>query len=283
MSGVSEATVPPAVAAAGATSASPRVPRITTRGCYDLTTGRPRRPGPTYRLYPKYYFEEVAGASELIIMVHGLRNDDRGASEKTVIAQNALQRLGHGGRPVVGFSYDANVRNAHRRRYQRQALRVGEIIARRNGAHLARFLARFRQGGANRNTRVRLLGHSLGSVVIHRAIMLLARDARLMKRMPGGIIESVHLFGASIPADIQKDAEVRGAIDSTVRGRFVNCYAPTDEVLAQADSAGLTPEAGPLGLNGAAPGRTAAKYRQRRVRPENHRFASYAEALRTFP
>jgi hypothetical protein len=40
--------------------------------------------------------------------------------------------------------------------------------------------------------------------------------------------------------------------------------------------------AGPLGLNGAT-GKTITKYHEKKVTPENHRFASYAKVLKSFP
>ncbi|MFZ8938048.1 MAG: hypothetical protein ACO2Y5_07340 [Nitrosopumilaceae archaeon] len=40
--------------------------------------------------------------------------------------------------------------------------------------------------------------------------------------------------------------------------------------------------AGPLGLNGAIR-KPISKYQQRKVEPENHRFASYAAVLKSFP
>lgn len=306
-----------------------RVPRITTRGCYNLVNGRTLRPGVTYRLYPRRYFEDaIRGSPELVIMVHGLRNDDRGALEKVVIARDMLARLGRGGGgarkgkqlpPVVGFSYDSNTLGAHVRRHQRRALEAGRRIARANGRHLARFVTDFKRDRANLDTRVRLLGHSLGSEVIFHCMMRLAYGslgappaapagaaaaaasaAAGLRPFSRGIIESVHLFGSSLPADVQDGAAARSAIDHTVRGRLVNCYAPSDDVLLQAESEEFFPGGvGPLGLRGATSraaarrgpqrGRkkgmpvTASKYRQRLLRPANHRFASYADALQSFP
>lgn len=297
-----------------------RIPRITTRGCYNLVDGRALRPGVTYRLYPRRYFEHtVRGSPELVIMVHGLRNDDRGALEKVSIARDMLARLGRGrgvrkGRqlppPAVGFSYDSNTLGAHVRRHQRRALEAGRRIARANGRHLARFVTDFKRDRANLDTRVRLLGHSLGSEVIFHGMMHLAYGslggpsvasiAASLRPSSRGIVESVHLFGSSLPADVQDGAAARRAIDHTVRDRLVNCYAPSDDVLLEAESEEFFPGGvGPLGLRGAVSraaarrgtprrGRkrtpvTASKYRQRLLRPANHRFASYADALQSFP
>ena len=294
-----------------------RVPRITTRGCYNLVDGRSLRSGVTYRLYPRRYFEDtIRGSPELVVMVHGLRNDDRGALEKVVIARDMLARLGRGARkdtqlpPVVGFSYDSNTLGAHVRKHQRRALEAGRRIARANGRHLAKFVTDFKRDRANLDTRVRLLGHSLGSEVIFHCVMHLAYGplggppaasaAAGLRPYSRGIIESVHLFGSSLPADVQDGAAARLAIDHAVRDRLVNCYAPSDDVLLQAESEEFFPGGvGPLGLRGAASrsaalrgsprGRrreapvTASKYRQRLLHPANHRFASYADALQSFP
>ena len=60
----------------------------------------------------------------------------------------------------------------------------------------------------------------------------------------------------------------------------MNYYAPTDDVLKWADSAKFI--SGPLGLNGAV-GKTIPKYHQKLVKPQNHRFTSYADVLNSFP
>lgn len=242
------------------------MPRVSTRGRYDLSTGRPTgRRG--YFLRPARAFEAMRGAREVAVMVHGLRNDPRAAAEKFEIARRRLRRLGYR-HPVVGFSYDSNARGAHTAAGAARALRVGRAIARANGAHLARFVADF--GASSPGTRVRLLGHSLGSEVILAAAAALARS-----RAGAGAVESVHLFGASAPAGALRPGACGRALARAVRGRVVNYYAPSDGVLAAAGGA-------PLGLLGAA-GAAHPRYAQRRVRPASHRFRSYAAALRSFP
>lgn len=277
---------------AGRIIAKPRIPRITTRCSYDLTNGRALHPRVRYRLYPKYFFDSISGIAELVIMAHGLRNDEQCASQKTIIAQNMLLRLRPHDCPyhVVGFSYDSNTRGANINRYQKRALATGRRIAKSNGRHLAQFLLDFKKSEANSSTKIRLLGHSLGSEVIYHAIMHLAGKpfARASSKQSAThqIIESVHFFGSSLPADIQKDQKVRDAIDHCIRDKLLNCYAPADDVLMWAESNKFITGAGPLGLHGAARGNTAAtaaKYRQRKLHPENHRFASYADALQSFP
>jgi len=62
--------------------------------------------------------------------------------------------------------------------------------------------------------------------------------------------------------------------------KIINHYAPTDEVLNWADKKKYVK--GPLGLNGTI-GKPISKYHQKLVKPKNHRFASYAAVLNSFP
>lgn len=62
--------------------------------------------------------------------------------------------------------------------------------------------------------------------------------------------------------------------------KIVNHYAPTDDVLNWANREKYVN--GPLGLRGAI-GKPISKYHQKLVKPKNHRFASYAAVLNSFP
>ena len=270
---------------------------MTTRGAYDLATGRLRAPSEggrgrgrrdSYRLYPRSYFDGLGGAAEIAVMVHGLRNGPLDALRKFEIARGRLRELGYA-HPVVGYSYDANTRGAGAAATRGRALAAGLRIARGNGPALAAFVRHARRLGGG-GTRVRLLGHSLGSQVILSAALEMARG--------GGQAESVHLFGASVPASSpSRSSKYGAALRAAVRSSVVNYYAPTDEVLLEAaGAAGAGAGAGggaggegrprpdsPLGLGGASGTDAIRGYRDVRVRPENHRFASYAAVLEKFP
>ncbi|MFB5605239.1 MAG: DUF726 domain-containing protein, partial [Nitrosarchaeum sp.] len=82
------------------------IPRISTRGYYDLTYGKTIKKN-SYFLYPKKDFKKFIDSKELVIMIHGLRNDNAGAIAKVILAKNKLHRLGYTF-PVIGFSYDSN-------------------------------------------------------------------------------------------------------------------------------------------------------------------------------
>jgi hypothetical protein len=247
------------------------IPRISTRGYYDLSNGETLKKNPYY-LYPKKYFEKLSNSKELTIMIHGLRNDNAGAVAKAEIARNNLRRLGYA-HPVIGYSYDSNTTGAHLIAYAKQALDVGVTIAKKNGRNLGMFIEDFKSIAPK--TKIRLMGHSLGSQVILSTIERLAK-----KRQNTGIIESEHFFGASITSDVPSSKKYGPLLSKVIRGKIVNYYSPTDEVLFWADKANFV--AGPLGLNGVS-GKAISKYHQKKVKPENHRFASYAAVLKSFP
>lgn len=246
------------------------IPRISTRGYYDLTYGKTIKKNP-YFLYPKKDFEKFVGSKELVIMIHGLRNDNAGAIAKVILAKNRLSRLGYNF-PVIGFSYDSNTTGAHLLKHAKRALSAGQVIARKNGRNLTMFIEDFKS--ASPKTKIRLMGHSLGSQVI------LSTVENLAKKNHNGIIESVYFFGASITSDIPSSKKYGPLLDKVIRGKIVNYFSPTDEVLNWANKEKFVK--GPLGLDGAT-GKTISKYHQKSVSPKNHRFASYAAVLNSFP
>jgi hypothetical protein len=247
------------------------IPRISTRGYYDLSTGTTLKKNPYY-FYPKKAFAKIIDSKELTIMIHGLQNDNAGAVAKAVIAKNKLKRLGYT-HPVIGYSYDSNTTGAHLIAYAKHALSVGQMIAKKNGRNLATFIEDFKS--ISPKTRIRLMGHSLGSQVILSTVERLSK-----KNQNTGIIESAHFFGASITSDVPSSKKYGVLLEKIIRGKIVNYFSPTDDVLFWADKANFV--AGPLGLNGAT-GKTISKYHQRKVNPENHRFVSYAAVLKSFP
>ena len=247
------------------------VPRISTRGYYDLTHGKTIKKN-SYFLYPKKEFEKLIGSSELTIMIHGLRNDKAGAIAKVVLAKNRLRYLGYAF-PVIGFSYDSNTTGAHLKKHVKRALAAGQKIAEKNGRNLSLFIQDFKS--ASPKTRIRLMGHSLGSQVILSTIEHLAK-----KKQNNGMIDSVYFFGASITSDVPSSKKYGQLLDKVIKRKIVNYYSPTDEVLKWANNEKFVK--GPLGLDGAI-GKTITKYHQKLVYPQNHRFASYAKVLESFP
>jgi len=247
------------------------VPRISTRGYYDLSTGKTLKKN-NYYLYPKKDFQKLIDSKELTIMIHGLRNDNAGAIAKAVLARNRLRKLGYS-YPVIGFSYDSNTTGAHLIKHAKHALAVGQSIAKKNGRNLGKFIEDFKESSPK--TKIRLMGHSLGSQVILSTVEYLAK-----KKQNHGILEGVYFFGASITEDVPSSKKYGKQLQTVVNKKVLNHYAPSDEVLSWADDKKYV--LGPLGLNGAI-GKPIKKYHQKLVKPKNHRFASYAAVLNAFP
>jgi len=247
------------------------IPRISTRGYYDLTTGKTLKTN-SYYLYPKKDFKNLSGSKEFTIMIHGLRNNNAGAIAKVLLAKNRLRKLGYP-HPVIGFSYDSNTTGAHLIKHAKRSLAAAYVIAKKNGQNLGRFIEDFKS--TSPKTKIKLMGHSLGSQVILSTLEYLAK-----KKQNYGIVESVYLFGASITEDVPSSKKYGRIIQNIIERKIVNYYAPTDEVLSWANNEKYVK--GPLGLNGAT-GKTITKYRQKLVKPKNHRFASYAAVLNSFP
>ena len=247
------------------------IPRISTRGYYDLSNGKTLKTN-SYYLYPKKDFKKLTDSNEFTIMIHGLRNNNAGAIAKVLLAKNRLRKLGYSS-PVIGFSYDSNTTGAHLMKYAKHALAVGQIIAKKNGRNLGIFIQDFKKSSPN--TKIRLMGHSLGSQVILSTLVYLSK-----RKQNAGVVESVYFFGASITEDVPSSKKYGKILQNIVNKKIVNHYAPSDEVLSWADNEKYVK--GPLGLNGAI-GTPIHKYLQKLVKPKNHRFASYAATLDSFP
>ncbi len=244
-----------------------RVPRISTRGFYDLGSGKKLK-NKSYLLYPKKFFETLDDVPEITIMIHGLRNNKSGALAKFSIAQNRLRQLGYK-YPVVGFSYDSNTKGIQYMSCEKKATNIGRIIAKKNGTNLAKFIIDIKKKLPH--LKIRLMGHSLGSeVIIHTLVKLSKSD----------IVESVYFFGASVPADYIHPKKFGRILQKTVKQKITNYYSPSDEVLKYTFYGGLIEK--PLGYSG-ADGKTVPKYVQKKVAPKNHRFVSYSAVLKSFP
>ena len=245
-----------------------RIPRISTRGFYDLENGRTVL-DKSYNLYPKNFFESLGDFSEFTIMIHGLRNNKKGALAKFQIAQKRLRQLGYRF-PVVGFSYDSNTKGVQYKSQVARATNIGRIIAKKNSTNLARFILDSKK--KNPDAKIRLIGHSLGSEVIVHTLDKLKHHK--------GIIESAYFFGGSVLADVTSPRKFGKAIQNTVRQKLTNYFSPYDDVLKSAYLCGLIEK--PIGYAG-ADGKTVPKYTQKQVKPRNHRFASYAVTITSYP
>jgi len=146
------------------------------------------------------------------------------------------------------------------------------IIANKNGRNLSKFVIDFKQKSPE--TKIRLMGHSLGAHVILSTIKNLAKNTKNK-----GIIEAVYFFGGSIPSDALS-AKNALYVQKIVSKKIRNYFSPHDEVLHVVDDWNWVDT--PIGYKGAH-GKTIPKYSQTMVKPKNHRFVSYAAVLRSFP
>ena len=246
-------------------------PKISTRGFYDLKTGKTLK-NISYDIYPKTSFEKISQKSEIVIMIHGLRNNKSGALAKYVIAEKRLKTLNYK-HDVVGYSYDSNTAGVQYKSTALSALKVGVTIAKKNGKNLSKFIKDLKS--KNPSIKIRLMGHSLGAQVILSTVESLAKNSE-----NNGIIESVHLFGASIPANSLSPKIHGNKFQKIVNKKIINHYSPYDDVLKAAHDEKWVDS--PIGYRGAL-GTTCKKYHQKQVRPQNHRFASYAKTIKSFP
>ena len=246
-------------------------PKISTRGFYDLKTGKTLK-NISYDAYPKTSFEKISQKSEIVIMIHGLRNNKSGALAKYVIAEKRLKTLNYK-YDVVGYSYDSNTAGVQYKSTALSALKVGVTIAKKNGKNLSKFIKDLKS--KNSSIKIRLMGHSLGAQVILSTVESLAKNSE-----NNGIIESVHLFGASIPANSLSPKIHGNKFQKIVNKKIMNYYSPYDDVLKAAHDEKWVDS--PIGYRGAL-GTTCKKYHQKQVRPQNHRFASYAKTIKSFP
>lgn len=246
-------------------------PKISTRGFYDLKTGKTLK-NISYDIYPKTSFEKISQKSEIVIMIHGLRNNKSGALAKYVIAEKRLKTLNYK-YDVVGYSYDSNTAGVQYKSTALSALKVGVTIAKKNGKNLSKFIKDLKS--KNPSIKIRLMGHSLGAQVILSTVESLAKNSE-----NNGIIESVHLFGASIPANSLSPKIHGNKFQKIVNKKIMNYYSQYDDVLKAAHDEKWVDS--PIGYRGAL-GTTCKKYHQKQVRPQNHRFASYAKTIKSFP
>lgn len=205
-------------------------------------------------------------------MIHGLRNNRKSAIEKIILAKKQLKKLGYA-YPVIGFSYDSNTRGAHLKKSEANAIRVGQKIAKQNGQNLSQFIIGFKK--KNPITKIRLIGHSLGTEVILSTIKKLASTPK-----NNNIIESAYFFGSSLENDFALSKKSGKILQKIIKSKILNYYCPTDEVLIQSQHEGLVKK--PLGCLKHS-GKPVKKFIQKQILVKSHRFASYSMMLKSFP
>ena len=190
--------------------------------------------------YPLLNINELYNScpDEIAIIVHGWSVDKNNAKERFDRVKMSLEHNNYY-IPIIGFSWDSNIDWSDAKK-----------MAKNNGPKLANFILELtddcKQQPHNKEIKIRLIGHSLGSRVI-----LSALDS-INEKLPSDDnykIESVHLIGAAVDnEEISKNygdylfdttnwynwETVKdvygGAIEERVI-KFYNLYNPNDDIL----------------------------------------------------
>lgn len=152
--------------------------------------------------------------AETVVYVHGFQNSENGAIENFNLSKDSLA-LNDYNYPVIGFSWDSDL--------GWYEFDEANYIANLNGPKLAQFVKDF--NAACTDTKIRLVGHSLGNRVVLTTIQKLHND-----NWPGEVT-SVHLLGAAVKWDvIGKNKAFGVAIEDKV-GEFHNKFNKNDRIL----------------------------------------------------
>ena len=169
---------------------------ITTRGDFDLNTGLQLKPDKLRGVqglgYEGHYslsdLNELVSScpSEIAIFVHGWNLTDDNAKERFDRLKLSLEHDNYYIH-LVGFSWDSDT-----------AWYTARFIAKGNGDKLAQFISDYMASckHQNKDTKIRLIGHSLGARVILSSLFSL--DNNQTWNNNNFKITSVHLMGAAV-------------------------------------------------------------------------------------
>jgi pimeloyl-ACP methyl ester carboxylesterase len=230
-----------AAATGSAAAATSTYPHVSTRGHFDtgwfgvdLTDGNTELNYETKGSIPGV---DTAAPDELLVEVHGWRNDESDAESGHYTMTESLGANGYD-HPVVTYSWDSDTSYTE--------WWAATEIAERNGPKLANFLYQYRN--ANPDTTVRLVAHSLGARVVLRAVEVLNANGVT------DAVESLSLLGGAADND---SVAVDGAYGSDVAaatGQTDNFWKEDDAVLDWAySSAEFDSAVGEEGCEGTPP------------------------------
>ena len=228
-------------------------PRVTTRGHFDLRTGKDLGKSNNYYLYPSKKFNSIIKSKEIVIFIHGMRNTRWGAQNGGKILRRTLRKIGYKKHPVVSFSYDADVREAHKPERYNKVLRVANSIAKKNGKLLGKFIDDLYK--KNPEIKVHLVGHSLGCNVVEHTKTN---------------VSTIHLLGS--PVEINSVKEIARYADTVI-----NYYNPKDDVIREGVDKGDLKK--PSCLNKI----DIKNVKSKRCNAIHHGFRAYADKLTKFP
>lgn len=160
-------------------------------------------------------------ARDIMIVVHGLNNDETKAVNRFGLARESLQHDGYSGM-VVGFSWDGSTNWDP---FGATGYREAKHNAFANGPKLARFVEDLHK--ANPGAAIRLLGYSMGARLVAESILALDKLNVPFK------VTSVHLVGAAIDDEQLQTNEMYGKAIERHAGEFYNYFSPEDSKLGK--------------------------------------------------
>jgi len=201
------------------------VPIISTRGQFKdgkLTTGHNAY---DYSIEGKLpgWAHGTKPPQDLLIVVHGFNNTAEKARYKFDIARESLTRAGFKG-VIAGFSWDADTQSDP---LAMTGYHEAMHNATANGPALARFVVDYK--AACPQTRVHVIGYSMGARVALEALYAMSEDSHL----PSDVVplSSVHLVGASLQnEDVELGQRYGEAIQARC-ARLFNYYSREDNKL----------------------------------------------------
>lgn len=193
-------------------------PQVSTRGHFDAFGRRNDDKSETgYDLVNRQHvpgLNDEEPPKELTLFVHGLGQSRLAAVTKFCSVTTAMRDAGYD-YPVLGFTWDSNYNGWYRARH----------VSKRNGPKLAQFVSDYQQ---SRDTEVRVVAHSLGSMVAIEALGSLTGDDQT------GEVASVALVGGAVrAAHVARDGPLGQVIQAYGQEGFSvrNYWSKHDETL----------------------------------------------------
>lgn len=156
--------------------------------------------------------------SELVIFVHGIWNSEKKLQINLLKLKKSLVHNNYF-HPLIGFSWDSKV----------SGLNYSDLkkISNMNGIKLAKFIIDYKH--VCKKTRIRLIGHSLGSNIILNALPFI----NPYSKSPNSEIKirSIHLLGGAIENDLVSKKNNLGYYIENKVDKFFNFYNNNDSVL----------------------------------------------------
>jgi pimeloyl-ACP methyl ester carboxylesterase len=262
------------------TTATGSPPLVSTRSNFNLGTGELLRGHNS----TDYVAMNVPGlqssqcSKEMVVLVHGIWVDGmigvNALEDSSEIFDRARMSLAHNHytNPLVGFSWDSNTKISP----DGSGWNIGKLIAKDNGPKLAQFILDYMNTCKqhNQDTKIRVIGHSMGARVILSALESL--DSNQQWNRNNFKIASVHFLGAAVDdEEVSKNImyivknpssllfnplgwfdpygikSAYGKAMEDVVMRFYNLYDPQDKLLGNPQLYQFYDQDRPLGLDGA--------------------------------